>query len=438
MKTMKMVATMMFVLGVTVLAQAAATMPSAVQAMPGQVNYQGVLQEPTRGTLYTNGIYTLEFRLYTQQSGGTPLWGGSYQTYVKDGYFNVMLGDTAQALTDKPKYGPTELWKAMWLANDSSNKQLYLGVTPRQDYRNAVISSPTEISPRQRLLAAPYAFRAERAAVADASSGDFTVPGKLVVKGTLEANQSGITLNHIASDASSLTLGESKTSPSTTKLQGGTVYVNANNGLNVTPGGDAMVTMGSGRNLTVKGGYVSVDAGSVNIQSTTQAILTGSGGTFNSYNGYCDMTSADGNSYVRVIGSSLYAEAANLAVLGSSTGDVELRASRGRVIGDGDLWWRKSGSAIRPFIVTSVTVTTNNKAFGGYLKDLALSGVSSSLVDRWNWMVVGFESQDALKACQVTGTSASPYLNVISSSQNITTVKVQLLGVVRDISANVR
>lgn len=254
---MKMTTGMMMAalaLGSCMVAEGAAQMPSAVTAMPGQISYQGLLQEPTKGTPYASGLYTIDFRLYTQQSGGTPIWGGSYQAYVKDGYFSVMLGDSASKLSGCT-YGPADLWKAMWLTGSGSNKALYLGVTPRQDSTGSTLAgTPAEISPRQRLLAAPFALRAERATYADKASGDFSVSGKLTVSGEIEAKSQKLTLNHISSDAKSVSLGTATDSPATTTVQGGAVYVNAKNNVNVNPGNQFRVNVPSNGGFYLSGG----------------------------------------------------------------------------------------------------------------------------------------------------------------------------------------
>lgn len=242
------------VLGCCATAQGAAQMPSAVTAMPGQISYQGLLQEPTKGTPYASGLYTIDFRLYTQQSGGTPIWGGSYQAYVKDGYFSVMLGDSASKLSGCT-YGPEDLWKAMWLTGTGSNKALYLGVTPRQDSTGSTLSgTPAEITPRQRLLAAPFALRAERATYADKASGDFSVSGKLTVSGEIEAKSQKLTLSHISSDAKSVSLGTATDSPATTTVQGGAVYLNAKGNVNVNPGSQFRVNVPANGGFYLSGG----------------------------------------------------------------------------------------------------------------------------------------------------------------------------------------
>lgn len=403
----------------------AAPMPSSISSMPGQVNYQGLLQDPNSGTPYTNGLYDIEFRLYTQQTGGSPIWGGSYSTYVKDGYFNVMLGDSATALSSNaPKYGPTELWKAMWYTG--SNAKLYLGVTPRQNYRHQTLSSATEIAPRQTLLCAPYAFRAERSTYADGSTGDFTIDGNLTVRGTVTANQSGITLNHIASTGTELTLGESKTSPSTTKVQGGTVYVNANNGLNVTPGGNATVTMNSGKSLQVNGGSVNVDSNTIN--------LKGSGGDVSVYASGAELNGGSGASVKSLNDGRVFVNGSGIDV--TSKGNLNLAAGN-TIYGEGGLrWGYKQGSSVTYLpLIQSVKLTTPKISAARFLSlETSLSGVDAS---KYYWSVAGFNTNPAtaLRSCYILNPNSSDPCLIVDPSSS-TTVEVELLGILKTVVAH--
>lgn len=171
---------------VTSVVQAAVPTTAVTQHVPGLMNYQGYLADPSTGVAYKDGIYTLECRIYNAATSGTCLWGGKYSVYVKGGYFNMMLGDnSASALdtTPMPTYGNTELWKALW-GSSATDTTRYLGVKPLENANNVRISSPTEITPRQQLLSSPFAFRAEHAQYADGSQSDFSVTGGLTVNGS--------------------------------------------------------------------------------------------------------------------------------------------------------------------------------------------------------------------------------------------------------------
>lgn len=94
------------------------------------VNYQGVLTDAD-GTPVSDGTYELTFRLYEQQSGGTPIWSQTRTVHTTDGLFNTILS------VDPP------------LGVKAINN-IWLGVQ--------VTGDPDEMTPRQRLTGAPYAF----------------------------------------------------------------------------------------------------------------------------------------------------------------------------------------------------------------------------------------------------------------------------------------
>ena len=167
-----------------VIAQAQAAVPgSPVQHTPGQINYQGKLVN-SGGSNYVDGVYTFDIRLYRVANSGTAIWGGTYSTYVKGGYFNIMLGGATGAALAGSTYTHTDLWKALWpdsATAPAEKNSLYLGITPYQDQNNVLITpaSRAELAPRQNLLAAPYAFRAQTSEYANQSITDFAVNGNL-------------------------------------------------------------------------------------------------------------------------------------------------------------------------------------------------------------------------------------------------------------------
>lgn len=111
-------------------------------AINTQIPFQGTLTTAS-STPVTDGAYDMVFRLYDTASGGSSLWTGTYTTAngnpvrVTDGIFSVLLGSGA--------------------GNDISgvnfdSADLYLGIT---------VESDSEMTPRQRFGAAPYAFNAD-------------------------------------------------------------------------------------------------------------------------------------------------------------------------------------------------------------------------------------------------------------------------------------
>jgi len=211
----------------------AAVPASAVQNVPGTMNYQGYLADPSTGAAYIDGIYTLVLRIWNSDVGTSAsgcLWGGKYSVYVKDGYFNLMLGDSsATELTSAdgvvPVYKNAELWKALWGASATDTAR-YLGVTPLQDAKHATISAPGEIQPRQRLLTSPFAFRAQHAQYADQAQAGFSVPGNLTVSGN--ATVSGTISGKLAAGAGS-SVGPVRTTSTSVNLGNGYTSATSDN-----------------------------------------------------------------------------------------------------------------------------------------------------------------------------------------------------------------
>ncbi|MCK5528800.1 MAG: hypothetical protein KAI74_03895 [Kiritimatiellae bacterium] len=133
------------------------------QVTPGTMSYQGRLQTNT-GADYTNGVYTVDFKLYDAGTAGTLLWGATYKPYVNNGFFTVILGQTGVGETGNASATyPTveDFWKGVWIDPNGSSKQRYLGITVNEDENNATVPSPAESFPRQELQAAPFAIQAQ-------------------------------------------------------------------------------------------------------------------------------------------------------------------------------------------------------------------------------------------------------------------------------------
>ena len=131
------------------------------------MNYQGKLTNNS-GLAVADGTYAMEFKLYTQSSGGSAIWtetrsGGNVVT-VTNGLFSVMLGSVTS------------------LSSVNFNQPLYLGVN---------VASDGEMTPRKALGTVPSAFEAEqlggvastsflRSDAADSASGLLTFTGGVV------------------------------------------------------------------------------------------------------------------------------------------------------------------------------------------------------------------------------------------------------------------
>ena len=136
--------------------------PSA-SAAPAAFAYQGVIREAD-GTVPGNKNQTIQFRLYTQAEGGTPVWGRTVAVLLDaDGLFNTELSDAAGS--EIP--GVTGSGLASILSS-KARQTLYIGLT--------VGNTSGEIAPRQTILPVPYALVAADVASAN---GDLNVAGQL-------------------------------------------------------------------------------------------------------------------------------------------------------------------------------------------------------------------------------------------------------------------
>lgn len=174
------------IIGIMFAAAAVATLPCA--AAGAAFTYQGVIKE-VGGGVPANKNRTVQFRIYDGPTTATPLWGRAYNVLLDaNGLFNTAITDAAGSEID----GVTSTGLAAILAQKSGTT-LYIGLT--------VDNSSGEISPRQALLAVPYAIHAADAA---AASGDFTVEGQTTLKGGL-AVQGGVNAGAVSATSLSVT-----------------------------------------------------------------------------------------------------------------------------------------------------------------------------------------------------------------------------------------
>lgn len=102
---------------------------ASVQAQ-ANLSVQGTIQEST-GAAVENGDYSLTFKLYTTETGGTPVWSETQsQVNIVGGVYSVILGKV------------TPLTAAF-------DQTYYLGLT---------VGSGAELIPRTRLTSSPYAL----------------------------------------------------------------------------------------------------------------------------------------------------------------------------------------------------------------------------------------------------------------------------------------
>ncbi len=100
-----------------------------------KINFQGKLVDAD-GVNVTDGNYTMDFTLYDAASAGTNVWTEEQTVAVADGIFRVTLGTVT----------PFD-------ADVFDNDNLFMGIQ---------VSNGTELSPRIRFTAAPYAMNAKK------------------------------------------------------------------------------------------------------------------------------------------------------------------------------------------------------------------------------------------------------------------------------------
>jgi hypothetical protein len=128
--------------------------------IPTTINYQGYLRDPD-GDL-TNGAYNITARIYPVAAGGSAVYTTLLQNVtVRDGMFNIVLGDNPAL--------PSSVF---------ANAPLYIGIT---------LNDQSELIPRQRLHAVPWAFQSSTL-ISNAEIYGFTSQGPITVNGLTTLN----------------------------------------------------------------------------------------------------------------------------------------------------------------------------------------------------------------------------------------------------------
>ncbi len=367
----------------------AAAPTSAVQHTPGEINYQGKLVKPD-GNLVPDGTYTLDIRLYRVPTAGTAAWGGRYATYVKDGYFNLMLGGAAgSSVTPTPTYAHNALWRALWpdpaIASGEKNS-LYLEVTPISGPASHGLTMSVALTPRQNLLAAPYAFRAQTAEYANQAFDAFKANGAFTA-GFDTGNSTIAFRTYKSGTLPFLDIGVNGSGE--TKLQSAITRVNS---------------------------------AQLIVSSTTQSFTSGAGG-FTVNSGAGNIAMSGNNATMNMGGNVTISGAGTLGtVVGSSSRPLRLMGST--VEGRGPVVWNKpSASHVgeRPFIVQqfsltvpagkSIEVFTLDRNAGDYSAMVVAWGTSSSTIttQRLEPLFYDTASNWYLRIGRTPSTSATSY-----------------------------
>ncbi len=113
-----------------------------VITIPQMLSYQGKLTD-TLGQPVPNGSYPMMFLLYTVPSGGSAFWSENQSVTTKGGLFSVLLGSATP------------------IGSIPSGGAVYLAMT---------VSGGPELAPRQRIVSAAYAYKADTANYAVSSA----------------------------------------------------------------------------------------------------------------------------------------------------------------------------------------------------------------------------------------------------------------------------
>lgn len=251
-----------------------AEVPASIESVtPGAINYQGTMVTGD-GTAYSNGVYSIQFRIWTASSGGTALWGAQYSVYVQDGYFNVLLGSPGGLALTNTVYGGAEIWKALWFDPADPHNDLYLGVkvlnTPAGD--PIPEAEAAEAFPRQQMVSSPFAARAQMAQYAREAQEGFTVAENLTVHGDA-AFVSNVTVSGAAQLSGTATLSGTSTFQTGIVVNG--AVADLNRGLDVD-GGKTYLRAGvevTGQSA-LKGGVTVTGDGVFNNNAQVNGVLT--------------------------------------------------------------------------------------------------------------------------------------------------------------------
>lgn len=195
-------------------------------SMPKRFNFQGKLVDPATNAP-RNGTYSMTFRVYRTATGGTALYTEAQSVSVINGAFSVQIGSVTPV-----------------------NEDLFAGTSA---YLGITVSPDSEMTPRQLLAAAPYAFTAKQLAQdgdilinPGFASSTFTAAGNLLLSAGVKASSGSFTAGVTASTLT-LTGADLSVGGSSFTIAGGSATL----AYRLTAGSFA----GNGTSLTGTGGY---------------------------------------------------------------------------------------------------------------------------------------------------------------------------------------
>ncbi len=132
---------------------------AALAAVPRLLTEQGRLYDLNDTPL--TGSVKLVFNLYEDATSGSSIWTETQTVELDSGNFSVNLGEATP-------------FNTLFTTEAAAGKTLYLGIT---------VNTDQELSPRQTLLAVPYALVADNA-VGDITPSSVSVAGNMVIDST--------------------------------------------------------------------------------------------------------------------------------------------------------------------------------------------------------------------------------------------------------------
>jgi hypothetical protein len=168
---------------------ALAPTPGATQVFPAYLNYQGKLGDPSGNP--KTGTYSFRFKLYSQASGGSPVFTdanftGANAPTVANGVYSVQIGSLTAGGIPPSVFQTPEVW----LEVDVSAGTTFAAVET--------------LTPRERLAASPFAFLASNAQYlgTGVAVATFTSAGNLqLVSGSTITSNGTLTFSTAASAA---------------------------------------------------------------------------------------------------------------------------------------------------------------------------------------------------------------------------------------------
>lgn len=179
------------------------------QATPSLMSYQGRVTD-AGGVLIGNTApvnRAVMFKLYTEPSGGSPIYAETQAVTISGGEFSVLIGNgTGISGSPGPSSPATTPYKTLAdIINSHTYTNLYLGITV--DDGTAAVDP--EISPRQQMVSGVFALRAKVAesvagsAITTNMLGDGEVSRAKIAAGAIDSSRiasASIVANNIANN----------------------------------------------------------------------------------------------------------------------------------------------------------------------------------------------------------------------------------------------